>query len=214
MSGLVELGVIVARSASLRIGVIGLALAAHLRAEIGDDRRIGDELLGVGRCLRRVILAGGCRRAVEDHRVDLVARDPAFRIGFVDRDLEAVLDLRSVIGVSAREGERDPELDGLLLRVQAGNARYARQGRDARDRGEIEGPARMSGLFHGFLSLTANPLSTAAAIIGARVITTQSKLAIMLTGQAARSCRRMPDSRRPAVRQVQMAPPKQAFGAS
>ena len=94
-------------------------------------------------------MAGGRRGAVEDHGLDLVARDPAFRIGFVDRDLEAVLDLRGVIGVGARERQRDAELDGLLLRLQAGNARHARQGRDARDRGEIEGPARMSGLFHG-----------------------------------------------------------------
>src|SRR5262249_41051950 len=139
-----------------------------------DDLRIGDQLLGVGRGLGRIILAGSRRAAVVSDDLDLVARDAALGVRFVDGDLETVLDLAGVVRVGTSERQRDAELDGLLLSLGGDEAAGSRKRGHARDGGNVEGTARMLGLLHGLTSLTtslnSSPLRARTFIASAFVL--------------------------------------------
>ena len=93
-----------------------LAFAAHLRADQRDDLGIRHELLGIGRRLRRVVLAGGGRAAVEHRDLELVAAGAARGVDLVDGHQGAVLDARRRVGVGARQRQSDADGDGLVFR--------------------------------------------------------------------------------------------------
>ncbi len=87
-----------------------LAAAARHRADRGDHRGVDDHLARVGRRLRGIVLAGGRGAVVQDQRADLVAADAALGVGFLDRELRAVQDVRRVLG--RRAGQRQVDADG------------------------------------------------------------------------------------------------------
>jgi hypothetical protein len=109
-----------------------LAAAAVLRPDRGDDIGVRDHLAGIGRRLRRIVLAGGGGAVVEDHGLDRVAGDAAIGVGVVDRQEGAVLDEGGVL--VARPGERHVDADGDALIGGEHRARDERPGERAGER--------------------------------------------------------------------------------
>ena len=75
---------------------------------------LDDHLAGVGRGLRRIVLPGGRGAVVEQQDLDLVAGDPALRVGLVDRQQRAVLDQFGVVRVGAGKGQVYADRDRLV----------------------------------------------------------------------------------------------------
>ena len=109
MSGFVELGVIVARSPSLRDRCHCLAGAAHLRADRRHGVSVGHHPARIRRGLGRIILAG-CRGAVVIGRDDdLVTVDAAFRVDVVERHHSPVFDPLGGFRIGAGQRQIQPD---------------------------------------------------------------------------------------------------------
>ena len=125
-----------------------LAAAARHRADRGNHVGIDDHLAGVDRRLRGIVLARGRGAVVQHELPDLVAADTAAGVGFLDRKLRAVQDVRCVLG--RRAGERQVDADGDEFVSGARRADQAgKRGRAKQGEGGTAGNAHRN--LHGLL---------------------------------------------------------------
>src|SRR5262249_10877329 len=96
---------------------------------------------------------------VEGDDLNLVAAGAALAVGIVDCHHGAVFDPGSVLRVGARQRQRDPDLDRLLLCARARGAEHARKSEDGSG---AERTAWVSPQLHGFASLMGSASARAS----------------------------------------------------
>ena len=114
MSGLVEVGVMVARLPWLKIGDIALPGVLLIGPSAATTDAIGDHLARIGRALRRIVLPRGGGAVVQQQDIQMIAGGATLGVGFIDRQHEAVADAYRGFGIRSGQRKIDADGDGLV----------------------------------------------------------------------------------------------------